>query len=176
MTLKNHPAKTIWLTGLSGSGKTTLSKELQDLSILHNIQLIRLDGDELRSGLNNDLGFSEEDRSENIRRVAHLSKILNKQGYWTIVALITPLNNQRKLARTIVGENFISVYLNCPLEICEQRDVKGLYKEARKGNVKNFTGISHNFEIPDYSELIIDTNKSDVHQSVLLVLEFLKNG
>ena len=133
MTLKNHPAKTIWLTGLSGSGKTTLSKELQDLFILHNIQLIRLDGDELRSGLNNDLGFSEEDRSENIRRVAHLSKILNKQGYWTIVALITPLNNQRKLARTIVGENFISVYLNCPLEICEQRDVKGLYKEARKG-------------------------------------------
>jgi adenylyl-sulfate kinase len=176
MILTNNPAKTIWLTGLSGSGKTTLSKELQQYFILNNLNLIRLDGDELRSGLNSDLGFSKEDRTENIRRVAHVSKVLNTQGVWTIVALITPLNTQRKLARNIVGENFISVYVNCPLEVCEQRDVKGLYKEARSGMLKNFTGISHGFEIPNDSDLMIDTDKFDVQNSVNQIIEFLKNG
>lgn len=170
---KLNTAKTIWLTGLSGAGKTSLSNELLQFFKLYNRTLIKLDGDELRNSLNSDLGFTEEDRTENIRRVASISKALNDQDIWTVVALITPLNKQRLLARNIIGENYIEIYVKCPLDVCEQRDVKGLYKKARNGTIKNFTGISHGFEEPDNYDLLINTNEFNLLQSAKQIIDFI---
>ena len=157
----------IWFTGLSGSGKSTiaiaLERELHERGILCRI----LDGDNVRSGINNNLGFSEEDRVENIRRIAEVSKLFVDTGIVTIAAFISPSNTLRRMAASIIGEtDFIEVYVDTPLSVCEQRDVKGLYKRARNGEMKNFTGISAPFEAPEHPALRLDTSRLTIGQSV----------
>lgn len=164
----------IWFTGLSGSGKSTiaiaLERELHERGILCRI----LDGDNVRSGINNNLGFSEEDRVENIRRIAEVSKLFVDTGIVTIAAFISPSNTLRRMAASIIGEtDFIEVYVDTPLSVCEQRDVKGLYKRARNGEVKNFTGISAPFEAPEHPALRLDTSRLTIGQSVDKLLELI---
>jgi adenylylsulfate kinase len=158
-----HNAKTIWLTGLSGSGKTTLANALQLEFQQFNIQNFILDGDIIRLGLNKDLGFSEHDRAENLRRVAEVAKILNSAGITVIAAFISPLEKDRKIVKNIIGvTNFFEVYVNTSLTICEQRDPKGLYKKARTGQIQQFTGISALYEQPINPNIVIDTDKISV--------------
>ena len=171
--LKQHSVM-IWFTGLSGSGKSTiaiaLERELQKRGLLCRI----LDGDNIRSGINNNLGFSEEDRVENIRRIAEIGKLLVDTGIITIAAFISPNNDLREMAANIIGkENFLEIFVSTPIEECERRDVKGLYAKARRGEIKNFTGISAPFEAPENPALSIDTSKLSVEESVNKLLELI---
>ena len=164
----------IWFTGLSGSGKSTiaiaLERELQKRGLLCRI----LDGDNIRSGINNNLGFSEEDRVENIRRIAEIGKLFVDTGIITIAAFISPNNDIREMAANIIGkENFLEIFVGTPIEECERRDVKGLYAKARRGEIKNFTGISAPFEAPANPALSIDTSKLSVEESVNKLLELI---
>lgn len=170
-TLLHQKAVVIWFTGLSGSGKTTiaiaLEKELNKKGILTQV----LDGDNIRAGINNNLGFSEEDRKENIRRIAEVTKLFLNCGIVTINCFVSPTNEIREQAKTIIGENdFLEIFINTPLEICEQRDVKGLYKKARAGEIKDFTGISSPFEAPLHPSLEVKTENKTVEQSVNEIL------
>jgi len=171
--LNQHPIA-IWMTGLSGAGKSTialhLEKELFALGYLTQI----LDGDNLRSGLNRKLGFSEADRYENIRRVAEVSKLFLNCGIICINSFITPTVPIRKMVRQIIGkENLIEVYINAPLEICEERDAKGLYKKARVGQIKNFTGVDSPFEPPENPDIELKTNRLSMEASVKKLLDFI---
>ena len=164
----------VWFTGLSGSGKSTiaiaLERELHQRGLLCRI----LDGDNIRSGINNNLGFSAEDRVENIRRIAEVSKLFVDTGIITIAAFISPNNELRKMAASIIGEeNFLEIYVSTPIEECEKRDVKGLYAKARRGEIKNFTGISAPFEAPESPDLSLDTSKLSVEESVKLLLDLI---
>lgn len=164
----------IWFTGLSGSGKSTiaiaLERELQKRGLMCRI----LDGDNIRSGINNNLGFSEEDRVENIRRIAEIGKLFVDTGIITIAAFISPNNDIREMAANIIGkENFLEIFVSTPIEECERRDVKGLYAKARRGEIKNFTGISAPFEAPANPALSIDTSKLSVEESVNRLLELI---
>ncbi len=163
-------AKVIWFTGLSGSGKTTLAANLEKELFFRRFFCHILDGDNIRMGINNNLGFSEEDRLENIRRISEVSKLLINTGLITICSFISPTNEIRKLARSIIGENdFIEIFLNPPMEVCEKRDTKGLYKKARAGLIKDFTGISSPFEPPQNPDLEIDTSTTNIKDSVDLI-------
>ena len=160
-------AKVIWFTGLSGSGKTTLAslleKRLFELDYFCQI----LDGDNVRSGINKNLNFTEEDRMENIRRIAEVSKLFMNCGIILICAFISPTREMRRMAREIIGDrDFLEVFVDTPLEICEQRDPKGLYKKARRGEIKNFTGISAPFEIPENPFIAVKNTNPDVQQTV----------
>ena len=171
--LKQHSVM-IWFTGLSGSGKSTiaiaLERELQKRGLLCRI----LDGDNIRSGINNNLGFSAEDRIENIRRIAEIGKLFVDTGIITIAAFISQNNDIREMAANIIGkENFMEIYVSTPIEECERRDVKGLYAKARKGEIKNFTGISAPFEAPQHPALSLDTSKLSVEESVNKLLELI---
>lgn len=171
--LKQHSVM-IWFTGLSGSGKSTiaiaLERELQKRGLLCRI----LDGDNIRSGINNNLGFSETDRVENIRRIAEIGKLFVDTGIITIAAFISPNNDIREMAAQIIGkENFMEVYISTPIEECERRDVKGLYAKARRGEIKNFTGISAPFEAPAHPTLTLDTSKLSLEESVNQLLEII---
>lgn len=164
----------IWFTGLSGSGKSTiaiaLERELHSRGIMCRI----LDGDNIRSGINNNLGFTAEDRMENIRRIAEISKLFVDTGIVTIAAFISPDEAMRKLACDIIGrEDFIEIYVNTPLEVCEERDVKGLYAKARKGDIKNFTGISAPFEAPAHPDLCLDTSVLSLKECVDRLLDLI---
>lgn len=164
----------LWFTGLSGSGKSTvaiaLERELQKRGLLCRI----LDGDNIRSGINKGLGFTAEDRRENIRRIAEVAKLFVDTGIITIAAFISPSNELRRMASDIIGaEDFKEVYISTPLEVCEARDVKGLYAKARRGEIKNFTGISAPFEAPEHPALSIDTSKVSLEDSVKQILTFL---
>ena len=164
----------IWFTGLSGSGKSTLAialeRELQNRGLLCRI----LDGDNIRSGINNNLGFTAKDRVENIRRIAEIGKLFVDTGVITIAAFISPNNELREMASNIIGkENFVEVYISTPIEECEKRDVKGLYAKARRGEIKNFTGISAPFEAPEDAALSIDTSKHSVKESVDMLLDLI---
>ena len=164
----------LWFTGLSGSGKSTvaiaLERELQKRGLLCRI----LDGDNIRSGINKGLGFTAEDRRENIRRIAEVAKLFVDTGIITIAAFISPSNDLRRMASDIIGaEDFKEVYISTPLEVCEARDVKGLYAKARRGEIKNFTGISAPFEAPKHPALSIDTSKVSLEDSVKQILTFL---
>ena len=140
--------KVIWLTGLSGSGKTTIAENLKN-KLRDSLSIIILDGDEIRKGLNKDLGFSFEDRTENVRRIAEIAKFLMDKNFMVIVAVISPRKSQRELAKNIIGEdNFLEVFVDAPLRICKERDPKGLYKAVERGEIKNFTGITDRYEIP----------------------------
>ncbi|HER08740.1 MAG TPA: adenylyl-sulfate kinase [Bacteroides sp.] len=165
-------ARVIWFTGLSGSGKTTLASNLEKELFFRRFFCHVLDGDNIRTGINNNLGFSAEDRLENIRRIAEVSKLLINTGMITICSFISPTREIRQLARSIIGEkDFIEVFLNPPLEVCEQRDTKGLYEKARAGIIKDFTGISAPFEAPPHPDLEIDTSKMSIKDSVDLIFE-----
>ena len=171
--LKQHSVM-IWFTGLSGSGKSTiaiaLERERQKRGLLCRI----LDGDNIRSGINNNLGFSAEDRIENIRRIAEIGKLFVDTGIITIAAFISPNNDIREMAANIIGkEDFMEIYVSTPIEECERRDVKGLYAKARKGEIKNFTGISAPFEAPQHPALSLDTSKLSVEESVNKLLELI---
>lgn len=164
----------IWFTGLSGSGKSTVAIALERELHKRNILCRILDGDNIRSGINNNLGFTEEDRVENIRRIAEVSKLFVDTGIVTIAAFISPNNDIRKMAADIIGHNdFIEVYVNTPLEVCEQRDVKGLYARARRGEVKNFTGISAPFEAPKNPAISLDTSVLTLEESVNRLLDLV---
>lgn len=164
----------VWFTGLSGSGKSTIAmgveRELHKRGILCRI----LDGDNIRAGINSNLGFSAEDRMENIRRIAEIGKLFVQTGIVTLACFVSPTNDVRKLARGIIGEDdFKEVFVSTPLEECERRDVKGLYAKARKGEVKDFTGISAPFEAPENPILEIDTSRLSIEESVNRVVEMI---
>lgn len=171
--LKQHSVM-IWFTGLSGSGKSTiaiaLERELHKRGLLCRI----LDGDNIRSGINNNLGFTEADRIENIRRIAEVSKLFVDTGIITIAAFISPSNDIREMATNIIGkDDFLEVYVSTPIEECERRDVKGLYAKARRGEIKNFTGISAPFEAPAHPALTLDTSALSLEESVNKLLELI---
>ena len=171
--LKQHGVM-IWFTGLSGSGKSTiaiaLERELHKRGLLCRI----LDGDNIRSGINNNLGFTEADRIENIRRIAEVSKLFVDTGIITIAAFISPSNDIREMAANIIGkDDFLEVYVSTPIEECERRDVKGLYAKARRGEIKNFTGISAPFEAPAHPALTLDTSALSLEESVNKLLELI---
>lgn len=164
----------IWFTGLSGSGKSTVAmgveRELHKRGILCRI----LDGDNIRAGINNNLGFSEEDRKENIRRIAEIGKLFVHTGIVTLACFVSPTIEIRNMAKEIIGEeDFKEVFVSTPIEECERRDVKGLYARARKGEVKDFTGISAPFEAPEHPSLSIDTSQLTLEESVNKVLELI---
>jgi len=154
-------ARTIWFTGLSGSGKSTLADALEKYLAAMGKHTILLDGDNIRMGLNRDLGFSEQDRIENIRRIAEVAKLMNDAGLLVLTSFISPFRRDRRRAREIIGDDFIEVYVSTPLEECIRRDVKGLYASARSGKIKNFTGISSPYEEPENPEVIVDTTRAE---------------
>ena len=162
----------IWFTGLSGSGKSTLAIALEGELYKQCILCRILDGDNIRSGINNNLGFSEADRTENIRRIAEVSKLFVDCGIVTIAAFISPTHAIRRMASEIIGEDdFLEVYVSTPIEECERRDVKGLYAKARRGEIKEFTGISSPFEAPEHPFISIDTSRQSLADSVKILLE-----
>ena len=157
----------IWLSGLSGSGKSTIANELVKKLYENKYLSYLLDGDNIRVGLNKDLGFSDNDRKENIRRISEVSRLMIDAGLIVITAFISPFEEERKLASTLVkAENFYLVHVECSVEKCEERDVKGLYKKARSGEIKNFTGIDSPYEIPQSPSLIVNTENESVNESV----------
>lgn len=175
VALMKQKGLTVWLTGLSGSGKSTIAVELEHALLENGHQAYILDGDNIRHGLNKNLGFSPEDRSENIRRIGEVAKLFTDSNIITVTAFISPYRADRDNARKLQkpGE-FIEVYVKCPLEVCEERDTKGLYKKARAGEVKEFTGISAPYEEPENAEMIIDTSEMNLEQSVRAILKYLE--
>ncbi|MBK6525352.1 MAG: adenylyl-sulfate kinase [Crocinitomicaceae bacterium] len=168
----NQRGMVIWFTGLSGAGKTTLAHALKEELEKKNYFIQLLDGDDLRKGINSNLGFSEADRFENIRRTAEIAKLFVNSGIVTICSFISPTNEIRKSTKEIIGsENYFEIYVNTSLKVCEERDVKGMYKKARAGEIKNFTGIDSVFEIPADSNMEINTENLGVSESVDSILK-----
>lgn len=163
----------IWFTGLSGSGKSTIASELE--MRLYNMGRLTylLDGDNVRHGLNSNLGFTKEDRIENIRRIAEVCKLFVDSGIITISTFISPFKDDRDKVRKLLGKDFVEVYVDCPLEVCESRDPKGIYKKARNGEIKDFTGVDSPYEVPDNPEIVVSTNLDTVQQCVNKILDFL---
>ena len=173
--INKHKPCLIWFTGLSGSGKSTIANLLEKELHKQGVHTYTLDGDNLRRGLNKDLLFTKEDRIENLRRTAEVAKLFLDAGLVVIAAFISPYNKTREDIKAIVGSDYyIEVYVNTPLEVCEQRDVKGLYKKARAGTIKNFTGISAPFEIPTKPTLEVETLKESPEEAVVRILDVLK--
>jgi adenylylsulfate kinase len=173
--LNGHKGVCLWFTGLSGSGKSTIAIEVENLLYKKVVRTYVLDGDNVRHGLNNDLGFSPEDRTENIRRIGEVSKLFVDAGIIVMTAFISPYRSDRRQVRDLMLEGeFVEVYVKCDLDVCEQRDPKGLYKKARAGEIKEFTGIDAPYEEPENAELIIDTSEiTDVRTNANKVLDFL---
>jgi adenylylsulfate kinase len=167
-------AKVLWMTGLSGSGKTTIGLALEKELYNRGFLVMLLDGDLVRTGINKNLKFSVEDRKENIRRIAEVSKLFVNCGVVTINCFISPTDEIRAMAKNIIGkDDFLEVFVSAPLEICESRDVKGLYAKARKGEIQEFTGISSPFDIPPDPDLVLKTDQMSVEESVQCALEFI---
>ncbi|MBK8875884.1 MAG: adenylyl-sulfate kinase [Bacteroidetes bacterium] len=172
--LNGHGSVIVWFTGLSGSGKSTLANAVEQELFKQGIRTYILDGDNIRHGLNNNVDFSAEGRTENIRRIGEVSKLFIDAGVVVLTAFISPFKSDRDRVRSLVSsEEFIEVFVDCPLEICEKRDVKGLYKKARAGEIADFTGISSPFEAPENPELAIATGTIPLHQSVEQVTNFI---
>jgi adenylylsulfate kinase len=162
----------VWLTGLSGSGKSTLASEVEKALFTQGLNTYILDGDNIRSGLNKDLDFGDEARKENIRRIGEVSKLFIDSGTIVLTAFISPFIDDRKQAKDLAGaDNFIEVFVDCPLEVCERRDVKGLYKKAREGKIKNFTGIDSPFEQPKNADVVVKTNEESLEVCTKKILE-----
>lgn len=171
----DHNSFVIWFTGLSGSGKSTIANQLEKELFRSGIRTYSLDGDNVRSGLNKGLTFSLEDRKENNRRIAEVAKLFMDAGMVTITAFISPLKEDREEAKKVIGQdNFVEIFVNTPLEICEERDIKGLYKKARAGEIQNFTGISSPYEAPEDPAIEIRTEKETVEESVKRIIKVLK--
>ena len=168
-----HRSGVLWFTGLPGSGKTTLAFELEQSLFGKGFQVYVLDGDNIRHGMSSDLGFSPEDRGENIRRVGELAALMARAGYIAISAFISPYRGDRALARRAAGDGFHEIHLEAALEVCERRDPKGLYKKARRGEIADFTGVSAPYETPESPELVIDTGELTVAESMDILLQFV---
>jgi adenylylsulfate kinase len=167
-------SKVLWLTGLSGSGKSTIAQHLERKLYNEGFFAQVLDGDNIRSGMNSNLGFSPEDRTENIRRISEIAKLYLESGVVTINSFISPTIAIRQMAKNIVGaDDFIEVYINTPLEVCEARDVKGLYKKARKGEIKGFTGIDAPYEAPVNPQIEVKTHNMTIDESVDVIYNYL---
>ncbi len=174
--LNNHKSCVIWFTGLSGSGKSTIANELDAKLFAFGMRSYILDGDNIRHGLNKDLGFSSVDRHENIRRIGEVAKLFVMSGQIVMTAFISPFQQDRdKIRNLFEREEFIEVFINCPFEMCELRDPKGLYQKARNGEIKDFTGIDSPYEPPLYPELTINTAESTVSESVDIIIDYLKD-
>ncbi len=171
---KNQKTKTVWFTGLSGSGKSTLANELEKRLVAMGRHTMLLDGDNIRMGLNKNLGFTEADRVENIRRIAEVAKLMNDAGLIVLTAFISPYQKDRENAKEIIGDDFFEVYVSTPIEECEKRDVKGLYKKARKGEIPNFTGITSPYEIPETPDMEINTQDMSLEDAVNSIMEKLE--
>lgn len=168
--LKNHRSMVLWFTGLSGSGKSTISDRLEKLFFEAGIHTYLLDGDNIRMGLNKDLGFSSSDRQENLRRIAEVAKLFIDAGIVVLSAFVSPLIKDREMVKGIIGEeNFFEIYINTSLEECERRDVKGFYKKARTGEIKNFTGVSAPYEPPLIPAIEIKTQQLSIDESALVI-------
>ncbi|KGP74560.1 adenylyl-sulfate kinase [Pontibacillus yanchengensis] len=174
---KNHKSPVIWFTGLSGSGKSTVSVELEKALFEHGVHAYRLDGDNIRHGLNNNLGFSPEDRKENIRRIGEVANLLNDAGLVTLTAFISPYREDRNQVRQLLEDgDFIEVFVKCSLEECEKRDPKGLYQKARDGEIKGFTGIDAPYDEPEQPEVTVETDEMELKESVEVIMDYLKEN
>ncbi|MCY7946110.1 adenylyl-sulfate kinase [Bacillus atrophaeus] len=172
-----HQSSILWLTGLSGSGKSTIANAAARELFEQGYQVVVLDGDNIRHGLNNDLGFSDEDRKENIRRIGEVAKLFVQQGTIVITAFISPFREDRKQVRQLVDEGeFHEIYIKCDLDICEQRDPKGLYKKARNGEIPFFTGIDSPYEEPEAPELVLDSGQNEREECKNQLIEFVKKN
>ena len=170
-----HKGAVIWFTGLSASGKSTIAVEVDKILFAKGIHTYILDGDNVRHGLNRDLGFTDVDRVENIRRVSETAKLMVDAGMIVLVSFISPFRSEREMARLMVEDGeFLEVFIDTPLEECERRDVKGLYKKARAGEIKNFTGIDSPYERPDDAELIIDGAKETAEEAAIHIVHKLE--
>ena len=175
--LNNHRSIVLWFTGLSGSGKSTLAHALEEKLFQKGCRTCVLDGDNVRHGLNSNLDFSEAGRTENIRRISEVSKLMLESGLIVMTAFISPINKDRSEARKLISSNdFIEIYCKASLETCETRDVKGFYKRARAGEIKNYTGVDSPYEVPKNPELIIDTDNQSLEESVSSILNFLESN
>jgi adenylylsulfate kinase len=174
--MNGHRGATVWLTGLSGSGKSTIAVDLEKRLCERGVRTYILDGDNIRHGLNKNLGFSPEDRTENIRRIGEVAKLFTEAGVVALTAFISPYRADRDQVRALMGDgDFVEVHVDCPVEVCEQRDVKGLYKKARAGEIKEFTGISAPYEAPAKAELTINTAGQSVEDSAKQILSYLES-
>ena len=172
--LNGHRTALLWFTGLSGSGKSTLAHALEERLFNMGIRSYVLDGDNIRCGLNNDLGLSPKDRKENIRRIAEVAKLMVDSGILVFAAFIAPYRNSRMFVRELMSDYpFYECYVNCPVDVCETRDPKGLYKKARKGEIANMTGISAPYEEPEIPEMIVETNVMPLNKCVDQLIDFL---
>jgi len=172
--MNGHKTALVWLTGLPGSGKSTISHELEYRLFQRRIRTYVLDGDNVRQGLCRDLGFSAEDRRENLRRVGEAARLFLDAGILTIGAFASPYGADRLMVRRMFGPgDFIEVYLKCDLRVCEERDPKGLYKKARSGEIKNFTGVSDPYEPPENPEIVLDTDRLSIEESVSKIMDYL---
>lgn len=175
--LNSHRSCLIWFTGLSGAGKSTLATAVEKELFDYGIRSYVLDGDNIRHGLNNNLGFSPEDRKENIRRIGEVSKLFVDAGLFALTAFISPYREDRDMVRELFPNyEFIEVFVKCPLEICETRDPKGMYKKARKGEIQQFTGISAPYEEPINPEIVVESDTQTLEQSVEQVIQYLKEN
>ncbi len=173
--LNNHGSVILWLTGLSGSGKSTVAYKVEENLFRRGVRTYVLDGDNIRLALNQDLGFSREDRRENIRRIGEVAKLFVDAGVVVLTAFISPYRKDRAIARSLVGaDEFVEIYVKCPLEICEQRDSKGFYKKARSGIIQQFTGIDDPYEEPENPEIVIETDKLSVEECADRIVKFLE--
>ena len=173
--LNNHRSIVLWFTGLSGSGKSTLAHAVEEKLFQKGCRTFVLDGDNVRHGLNSNLDFSEAGRTENIRRISEVSKLMLESGLIVMTAFISPIKKDRNEAKKLISsDDFIEIYCKASLEVCENRDVKGLYKRARAGEIKNYTGIDSPYEEPENPELIIDTDNQSLEGSVSTILNFLE--
>lgn len=173
--VNKHQSFVLWFTGLSGSGKSTIANEVEKELFQKGYLTYALDGDNIRNGINNDLGFTPEDRKENLRRIAEVAKLFVDAGIITLAAFISPTHKDRMGIKNIIGkENFYEIYIDTPLEICEQRDPKGLYKKARLGEIKNFTGIDAPYEPPENPDLHIKTADTPLESCVKKVITFVE--
>lgn len=172
-----HKGAVVWLTGYSASGKTTIARELERELFDAGVHTMLLDGDSIRRGLCKDLGFSERDRSENIRRVGEVAKLCFESGHIVICAFISPFEKDRLFVRSLFPEGcFFEVYLKCDLEVCKKRDLEGLYKKANTGEIKEFTGISSPYEVPQHPEIILETDLVGIRDSIVHIIERLKSA
>ena len=173
--LNNHKSVVIWFTGLSGSGKSTLAHSVEEILFSKGCRTYVLDGDNVRHGLTSNLGFSNEDRKENIRRIGEVTKLMMEAGLIILTAFISPFREDRIAVRNLISDgDFIEIYCKASLETCEARDLKGLYKRARLGEIKNYTGINSPYEVPENADLIIDTEQETIEDSVSIIISFLK--
>jgi len=172
-SLRGHKGMVLWFTGLSGSGKSTLANALNEALHAKKISTYLLDGDNIRHGLCRDLGFSDKDREENIRRIGEVANLFMNAGIVTITAFVSPFRSDREKVRKIIGKDFIEIFCAANIDICETRDTKGLYKKARLGEIKDFTGISSPYEIPKAPEIRVDTGSLDLNDSVRQIMKYL---